>query len=217
MKAKEPTLAGFPKGLPLIRLRIFLEILGYKVKEIKQLATKPSVYHLAEMLAFGTLTPDAAVTILQYSCVQDVYRLVLRGMKSPIASRKKILEGLWEEQKSQVEQRRRELQEVIGVSPLLLEREASIPIAFVPTKKKPTQAVSLGRNTELETLGHLVLAALPLAEKIASNDFSEEDRKKLRQITGGDAVYRLSNAMNQLCGEKARNQIRADAGQKDKL
>jgi len=45
----------------------------------------------------------------------------------------------------------------------------------------------------------------PLAERVASDEFSFTERKKLRALAGIKEVLDLSNALNLLVGETARD------------
>jgi hypothetical protein len=69
----------------------------------------------------------------------------------------------------------------------------------------------------IDALAHLILAARPLAERVESNDFSPEDRRRLRELTRvnrgrSNAVFELSTLLNRLCGERAREFYRNHSG-----
>jgi hypothetical protein len=60
-------------------------------------------------------------------------------------------------------------------------------------------------RTVLRQLSNLVLQMRPLAERVASDEFSPIERKKLRKLAGVEEVVDLSYALNLLCGEITRD------------
>ena len=60
------------------------------------------------------------------------------------------------------------------------------------------------RSIILHSLAHMLIAALPIAKLIASNEFSTEERANLRELAGAKTIFDLSNMLNALCGERAR-------------
>ena len=69
---------------------------------------------------------------------------------------------------------------------------------------------SLKDEQIVNTLAHLILATLPMAERVLSDDFSSADRSRLRELTQNgrsNAVFELSNVLNRLCGERARKEL----------
>lgn len=53
-----------------------------------------------------------------------------------------------------------------------------------------------------------VKALLPLAARLASDEFTAEDRYELRELAGKYTIFDLKNLLIGLCGERAREQIR---------
>jgi hypothetical protein len=60
-------------------------------------------------------------------------------------------------------------------------------------------------RTVLRQLANLVLQMRPLAERVASDEFSSAERKKLRELAGIEEVIDLSYALNLLVGETVRD------------
>ena len=56
----------------------------------------------------------------------------------------------------------------------------------------------------INDIAALVLELLPKVELAVSDSFSPRDREKIRSRSGEDGVFRLSNILNRLCGERAR-------------
>lgn len=57
----------------------------------------------------------------------------------------------------------------------------------------------------LKATSNLIKALLPFAESIAADNFSADERKRLRELSGSETIFRLSNAIVALTGEKARD------------
>jgi hypothetical protein len=57
----------------------------------------------------------------------------------------------------------------------------------------------------IRQLANLVLQMHPLAERVASDEFSPTERMKLRKLAGIEEVISLSNALNLLVGETTRD------------
>lgn len=182
-----------PVGEPLVRLRFFLEIMGYKVAELKRMPEE--LYKLGEMIAYDAISIEAAMTAMGFVNMQSIYRLAL-GKSGTTKDRITTIHEMREACKNAIAAKRAEWNNKLGTNG---QQEA-------PVAEKSHQ-LAFGRGSELEVTGYLILAMLPLAEKIVSDDFSADDRRNLREMTGGDAVFRLSNVLEALCGEKARERV----------
>ena len=62
-------------------------------------------------------------------------------------------------------------------------------------------------NDDITIFAHLMQTALPLAKRLASDDYSAEDRKKLRELAGKHTIFELNNELAKLCGERARKMV----------
>ncbi|HEU4914453.1 MAG TPA: hypothetical protein VFT16_03570 [Candidatus Saccharimonadales bacterium] len=72
----------------------------------------------------------------------------------------------------------------------------------VPTQASPDAPSKFQFLLEsARTLGSI----LPLLRHLASDACTPEDRASLRNLLGEDGMFELSNLVNQLCGERARN------------
>jgi hypothetical protein len=77
---------------------------------------------------------------------------------------------------------------------------------------KPGTLLSETSNHQetISALAELLKQARPLAELVASEEYSPEDRKLLRELTRNgrsNEVFDLSNLLNRLCGERALRSI----------
>jgi hypothetical protein len=79
-------------------------------------------------------------------------------------------------------------------------------------KGKEDQAMERGHPVQMpnpiKALAALILAIRPLAKQLVSDQHSAEERRLLREKTSDDDISRTANALNQLCGERARAVIR---------
>ncbi len=193
-----------PVGDPLVKLRFFLELMGYEVAELKRL--NRAAYQLAEMIAFG-LSIQEAVAITGLAKTQSVHALAL-GKTGTMKDRETRIDREWNTRKEAIESKRNEWRERLGVS-----TEQAEPVSKKPQPHVQTVSTST-HGSDLETLGHLILAMIPLAERVVSDDFSPAERRRLREMTFDTGVFRLSNALEALCGETAREQVLSNSNSK---
>jgi len=202
---------NLPIGEPLIRLLFFLELVGYEVFELKRL--ERTIYRLGEMISYNVLSVQEVVGMLSYEKSSSAYRPILKGL-STTHQRSDKINTAWKSHKDEINSRREVWLSRLGKTSQTKHTSSATTPSSV-RKQTGERHISLGRDPELETLGYLVLAALPLAEKIVSDEFTAEDRRNLRKMTGGDNIFRLSNALNALCGETARKQVIGNSQKKE--
>lgn len=209
---------SIPQGEPLVLLRVFLWVQGFPVHELVTLSE--TARKLTALLVFGGFTTDNLKINLNYYNVHDVFR-VLHG--SGNCSPERILEvnALWAQYRELLSSE--QLQLVEGDFSKYVRQEVSstvLPEGDVksedlrsPGSPESSEHVSEPSKLEvsLETVAYLILCLLPMAEALASERFSSEDRRSLRDMTGGRGVFELSNALNQLCGEEARKRLLANS------
>ena len=78
-----------------------------------------------------------------------------------------------------------------------------------------TQSVTGDHNLILKKLAKLLNEALPLAQRVESEEFTSEEREQLRTLTltpdgRSQAVFALSNVLFRLCGESSRRLLSED-------
>lgn len=112
---------SFPKGSSLLRLRCFLELMGYEVEELLDLAAPAQ--GLARIIGFGVLSVDEACVRLKYKDTGGVYRQTLERVDGLSKDRSDKLEELVAELEAScqgvIAERRREF------SPLLLALDST--------------------------------------------------------------------------------------------
>jgi hypothetical protein len=62
------------------------------------------------------------------------------------------------------------------------------------------------KNQIMELLANLILTARPLPEMVNSDEFTAEDRARLRELAQRDGVFDLHNHLYGLCSETARRE-----------
>lgn len=180
-----------PVGKFIVKARYFLEQQRYAVSELKQL--DPLVHELGRLMAHGAIGFDEAVKALGVPGDRYLLRILHGGIVS-------MARATW----------------VDAARKLVEERRDRMPVQYSratagPAKRLVISSAPGGRLSErelvLQALAGLVQLTIPLAERALSNSFSPEERARLRESTGGDGIFRLSNLLNRLCGEKARERI----------
>lgn len=208
---------SLPKGMYLLKLRFFLQMIGYNITEIKNLSKEARL--LAELMAFDILTLEGARIVLGLTPDNEdgIYRVVLgRGniLPSKVASVKKTCLVHLNELQSTRQDFERSLDSVTqDIMSSLGAKSFEGPEVAEEKKEEVETAILFEKEKVLETLAYMTLAMLPLAERVSSEDFSAEERKALRQMTS-DGIFKLSNELNKLCGEKARQMVLSGKVQK---
>lgn len=191
-----------PEGQNLLRLRCFLGHRGYGVTEFEKLSGlfKTLVYLIADW----KIPFIEASGRLGYKQVGGLIEVLLGGVgmsderldrcRSLIAeyANVKIVQKETPACGDDVEVRR-----AVEEVPVLMQfnrQEAQSPIL----------RVNGSCRWEVENLAALVRMMLPLAERVLSDEHTEQDRERLRTLVNGDGVFRLSNALNGLCGPRVR-------------
>ncbi|HEY4490087.1 MAG TPA: hypothetical protein VJC12_02425 [Candidatus Paceibacterota bacterium] len=184
---------GKPNGIHLLRLRFYLDRVGYSLIELISLRRTSPNYALAEMLALGVLPIGEAVRQLKLSGGNSSVLRIALGKAGTSRDRAEQIIRMKESRKKSITEAVEHLKEVIRKADARKEPE----VTETPVQKKtPT-----GKETSVEILAHLVLAITPLLENAVSG--TREERNELRKLTGSDGMFRLSKASSRLCSEKA--------------
>ncbi len=194
-----------PKGENLLKLRLILELNGYYL--VEKTSISPGIWKLGNLIALGSVSLEEARHVLGFKNVQDVYNLCF-GKQKTSPERMASLENfcrLFEtdpESKKEYQKKLKQWQEnSVFVKP------GNKPVPESPTKTAPRL---IERTAAIKSLAHLIRAAIPLAEYIVSDDFSIQERERLRELTKegrSNGVFDLSNLLNRLCTETARKAI----------
>lgn len=150
-----------PGGATDLALRSVLATLGYSVNEYAELS-QPS-RDLADMLAFGVITPDEAITALGYTDEHAIYRLTLQG-GSPMGDKIQALRRLIREHAEALEMKRDWWrQRADGVTRLNGASEA--PASPAPSESMGDTVVS---DTQLPPEFEAALAGFQLIASVGS-------------------------------------------------
>jgi hypothetical protein len=196
-----------PVGENKVRLQSFLKLVGYEATDYVPL--DPPLDDLAFVIVTRAATIDEVASVLMVRRDQ-VFEYLLRG-GGLSAEREQTLRQF-------ISARRQEWSE------RLMALKAKVEdLGFVTKAKAPESAAKpaetnggIATAPEVMLLAQLVNAAAPLAERVASDEFSADDRKLLRQLTRmatgqSNHVFELSNSLNRCCGERARAQLDSQA------
>lgn len=67
-----------------------------------------------------------------------------------------------------------------------------------------------GHDAVIVAFVRLAKELLPLADQLASDEFTAEERARVRHLAGEFTVFDLKNLLVQLCGERVRMTLRAE-------
>lgn len=185
---------NLPHGINLIRVQYLLEIVGYEVEELKNL--NDNIYKLGKLLALRIADVDqVAQEVFGFSDLTYLYR-TLRGNRGISGVDSVAISDLLLEKKDEIDKAVSHWRKELGIT-------SGDP------QKSEVSAVGkegvLDKDQVIKSLAHMIQSMQPLAEAIASDDFTPEDRETLRDLAGRFGVFNLKNALVKLCGERARN------------
>ncbi len=199
-----------PTGEPLLRLRFYLEFLGYDVQELRSL--DGVVRAVARLCAFQIVGLTEVSRLVGYadrpSGHNDTLLAIFRGAQGVNKDRLEKFESLVGQYETQLEWKVSSTPKIPLNGRATMESEiATKPAALKPLKPKSVLSFQDKRVT-MEVLSNLIQATLPLTQYVESDQFTPQDRAALRDLVGGDSVFRLANSLYRLCGERARSMHR---------
>lgn len=202
-----------PVGLYWAKVAYAVHFMGYRVGVLDDV--RPGVYNLGKLLAIDALSVEDAEKLLDTK-VSEVYRYIM-AKTTPGDARQAMIDMIVEERMGQIDAWNEKYSKYKSIRPYKPDR-GSIPSPNKHATKPEArllEAISEAKHersfvqgvSEIQILANLILAALPLAELIVSDDFSPEDRAELRRLCGKYGVFNLKNALTGLCGERARTEL----------
>lgn len=188
-----------PQGQNLLKLRCFLGHRGYGVAELDALSDMLKT--IAYLIADKKIAITEVVRRTRYH--QDGNLLqVLLGHTNMSGERLALCRDLIEEYVIDEEKKAND--------PIFIQipKQEHAP-AWIDHKKEHSFAMRVNgtQKWEVENLAAFVRMMLPLAEAVVSNEYTEQDRERLRTLANGDGVFRLSTALNGLCGPRMRTRV----------
>lgn len=193
-----------PIGETLIRARFYMEFLGYEVEEVQVL--NPVIRSAAEMLAFGASTIPEIVKFLGYTEGKvgvEAVLAVFRGAQGVSPKRYEDLKILVELNQELTEGKKKATQR-ISFEDVQPRHHRSVQAPLPPRLRLGERSPLNLRQLLIESAAKQVEALLPLAQAIESDEFTAEERAKLRELAGGNGVFKLANTLSRLCGERSR-------------
>jgi len=197
-----------PVGEPLLRLRFYMEFLGYNVAELQSL--NPPVRDAARLFAFRIATLREIAQLVGYSEGRggtDTLLAVFRGTQGVSKQRLDEFTSFVEVYGDQLLEKKRSTKKIqLNDGTSRTSAEDDLGAAKQPRVVHPLRPVVQPRDRDviIESLGASVKALIPLARAASSDGFTAEERARVRELAGGDGVFRLANLLFRLCGERAR-------------
>lgn len=194
-----------PAGLARIQVGYFCETIGFEVKEVTELGG--DAYHLGKLLAFSVIKLDDIATKLNANRSQVL--AFLRGDHGFSEARKKVANQVANDVSllAECQRQKGELEKSLNLLPCPQKPEVKTPSLVGQTPIQFNDAC-------IEALGHGLRGLLPLLEIVISDDFSPEERTRVREIAGSKTVLQFSNGLVQLAGERARKDHIAQCGRR---
>lgn len=190
-----------PKGESLLRLRFYLEFLGYNVEELLEL--NPLIRNAARLCAFQVETLTTVAHLVGYPEGRngiDGLIAVFRGTRSMSEKRLQHLASFVELYSDQLKGKQQATQKVEVMPHKQITPEVPKRPLISRMSRQPLEA----REAIIASIAYSVLALIPLAVIISSDTYTAADRKQVRERAGGDGVFKLANLLYRLCGERTR-------------
>lgn len=196
-----------PSGASLIRLRFYLALIGYEVSELASLSD--SIRRVAKLFAFGVLSLSdisAHVGYVSGKNSEESLLTIFRGKRGVSKKKEETFKELFDAYSDQLSTREQAVEKIVleSVGAEGVEKTPLLPVALKVTA--PRRLILGIRETLIESLALQVKGMIPSARLIGSDEFTEEERAKVRALAGSDGVFILANALYRMCGERSRAQ-----------
>lgn len=191
-----------PRGLRQTKLFLYLIQHGLKPSELRY--TSQDILRVMALLAAEDISPSDALRALgsQSGSEQQVWKYI-RANNVPLASSLDRLRK-WLSEEDELTAITRE----VRADKLL---EAQSPETLNPPEDEPDLVVRVSTHdgqSIAANLAALLAAAYPLAVRLESNEFTDDDRQHFRNAIGEDQFFALSNSLTRLSGVQARSMTR---------
>lgn len=200
----------FPSGDILLKLRYVLEFIGYQVSELDSL--KPEIKACSRLIAFGLINADEMVNELGFKLRHTLFSILHNRERTTKDRLRKMSElGIAFNDMLEESKREKTVPRFLGIAE---EINADVP-EITPEPEVEETKVDVpevmpevyDNDQVVRILSYFIRSMIPLVELSLSDLFTVEERKQIRFKSGRDGVFRLSNLLNGLCGEKARDQF----------
>lgn len=197
-----------PVGEQLVRMRFYLEFLGYKVSELNELDEQ--VRNAARLFAFGVASLSEIADLLGYvgKSGTDTLLRIFRGARGTSSEKIEQFESFIELYGAKLNDKKRTVSKVLHVTDGDSHSQRTTDHFGASAAIRSTSHVAGNQTAVVESFAGLITAMLPLAEYVLSDSFTAAQRSRVRELAGGGkGVSRLSNLFTQLSGEAARTAL----------
>lgn len=205
---------SFPQGLNLIKIQHLLGLLGFEPDETRELSSAAA--HLRSLLIYGVFTPELIGEMLGVKA-ESILRIA-KGNSGTSAAREEVISVVYL-RKIEVLDKKKEiwieeldflqLPSLPTVQKRLADRDGFMPPRTgeteLPREMRFPKFPEAPKDLLLNLLAMQIIQILPLATRVASDEFSAADRDCLRKLVGPKTVFQLKNELVRLCGERARD------------
>ena len=189
-----------PVGINLKKAQVFLSMLGFHVGELEK--NDPHIRSLTEYVAFGLITEEDITKGFGLSR-NSVYR-ILRDGGVVSTDRLQQIQEITKGKEEELQNRKQQWQERLTPYVVVENHTQSVESNGDETVIQIEDVTH--REDLLKVLAVQLKAMLPIASFILSDEFSADDRNRLRELSGRFTIFNLSNVLHGLCGEQARNE-----------
>lgn len=215
-----------PQGERRLRLEVFLDLLGYRVKEFQRLS--PVVQQFAQAIGLGLLAIDEASTMLDYPDHKGLFRFLLHGTNVFPHRRHRLqrfVETSQEELHERLAAKRRELRQLFPtletephpVNPPQPPRHATgsvhrpqrangrspttVSVSPETTRQSTPAAGTIDDVLIVHQLAHLLGACSDLSEWVNRQPAAANLWDAVRDLVGSDRLQVLSHTLCSMKGE----------------
>lgn len=202
--------ARYPVGLTFFRLAFVLEKCGYKIKKISTM--HESIKTVAKCLAYGIITQDDLDGIAKRTTIMRL----ISGDRELGEEYAEYFQLICEENIANLlafEESLSKIPKYAELNQLENVDTASHPI-IVPALDTDECAITVAKQQMIEALASMTQAMRPLADYLLSDSCTAADREKFRMLTQRVGVFDLKNKLARLCGERARETLQHNGGDK---
>lgn len=200
-----------PKGIHLMKVRYFLESIGYEISEFKNL--NKHIYNLGKLIAYNKLDLEQISRRVGMPGSDELLR-VLHGYRSLSIGRTSLVKMICGEygdilvnlNKNKPPQIIKPKETEIKIEPIEKVEEILIATSKTEASNKYDSVVKM-----LQGVDGLVSLLMPKFEALLGEETKPEERQKFRELATRQLVFDLANRffnftkmLNALCSEKAR-------------
>lgn len=190
---------GLPIGKNLLKLGLFLELVGYNTEERASLSNETK--ELADGIALSTIDIGRDFPLFDSKVIYD---WAFGKYKPHSGNRSVLLNVLNQKRMETLVVRRSWVTKILDLNLML-------PAIKIHDSSADSSAVELSHDELIHALAQMIKSGIPLAERLLSDEFSAQERSSLIGATKSarsNGVFDFSNLLNRLCSERARNEIK---------